>query len=73
MAVKLGRLTLFAVSFEVMEEKRLFVFAGLAKAPAEDRRLAQGDFNTGCRYWDEGRIALSLVEDFEKLLGCALD
>ena len=32
--------------------------------------LIIGDLNTGCRYWDEGRMDLSLVEEFGALIGC---
>jgi exodeoxyribonuclease-3 len=72
MVVKLGRLTVFAVYFAVMEAKRpLFEFLQqLPKAMLKTDVLLMGDFNTGCRYWDEGRMDLSLVEEFGKLLGC---
>lgn len=70
--VKLGGLTLFAVYFAVMEAKRpLFEFLQkLPKALLKNDAMVMGDFNTGCRYWDEGRMDLSLVEEFGKLLGC---
>lgn len=71
-AVKFPALTLFAVYFAVMEKKRpLFEF--LQRLPKEYLKkpaLIMGDMNTGCRYWDEGRMDLSLVEEFRKLLGC---
>jgi exodeoxyribonuclease III len=72
MAVKLGRLKLFALYFAVMEAKRpLFEFLQrLPKALLKTDAMLLGDFNTGCRYWDEGRMDLSLVEEFGKLLGC---
>jgi exodeoxyribonuclease III len=72
MVVKIGRLMLFAVYFAVMEAKRpLFEFLQqLPKALLKTDVILMGDFNTGCRYWDEGRMDLSLVEEFGKLLGC---
>jgi exodeoxyribonuclease III len=71
-AVRLGRLTLFAVYFAVMEAKRpLFEFLqALPKSLLKIDTILMGDFNTGCRYWDEGRMDLSLVEEFGKLIGC---
>ena len=70
-AVKIGRITLLGVYFAVMEAKRpLFQFLqGLPKALLKVETLLMGDFNTGCRYWDEGRMDLSLVEEFGKLIG----
>jgi exodeoxyribonuclease-3 len=71
-AVKLGALTIFAVYFAVMEAKRpLFQFLQrLPKTFLRRDTLLMGDFNTGCRYWDEGRMDLSLVEEFGAVLGC---
>jgi exodeoxyribonuclease III len=70
--VRLRRLTIFAVYFAVMEAKRpLFEFLQrLPKDFLKKQTLLIGDMNTGCRYWDEGRMDLSLVEEFGKLLGC---
>jgi exonuclease III len=55
-----------------MEKKRpLFEFLQrLPKEYLKRETLIFGDMNTGCRYWDEGRMDLSLVEEFGKLLGC---
>jgi hypothetical protein len=32
--------------------------------------LIVGHLNTGRRYWDEGKMDLSLVEEFGALIGC---
>ena len=71
-AVQLGALTLFAFYFAVMEAKRpLFAFIQqLPKTFLKKDTLLMGDFNTGCRYWDEGRMDLSLVDQFGAMLGC---
>jgi len=69
---RFGQFTLFGVYFPVMEAKRP-VFAFLKSLPKEYLRresLIIGDLNTGCRYWDEERMDLSLVEEFGALLGC---
>jgi exodeoxyribonuclease-3 len=70
--VRLRRLMIFGVYFAVMEKKRpLFEFLQrLPKEYLKRETLIFGDMNTGCRYWDEGRMDLSLVEEFGKLLGC---
>lgn len=71
-AVKIGRLTLLAFYFATMEAKRpLFQFIQrLPTAMLKKETLLMGDFNTGCRYWDEGRMDLSLVDQFGAVLGC---
>jgi exodeoxyribonuclease III len=71
-AIRVGRLTLLGFYFAVMEAKRpLFNFIkGLPKTFLKSDTLLMGDFNTGCRYWDEGRMDLSLVEEFGAVLGC---
>ena len=66
------RLTLLGLYFPVMEAKRP-VFAFLKSLPRkylQKESLIVGDLNTGCRYWDEGRMDLSLVEEFGALIGC---
>ena len=66
------QLTLFGLYFPVMEAKRP-VFAFLKALPRkylQKESLIIGDLNTGCRYWDEGRMDLSLVEEFGALIGC---
>ena len=70
--VKLGALRVLAFYFAVMEAKRpLFKFIqGLPKGMLKTETLLIGDLNTGCRYWDEGRMDLSLVEEFGAVLGC---
>jgi exodeoxyribonuclease III len=65
-------LTLLGLYFPIMEAKRP-VFAFLKALPHEylkKESLIVGDLNTGCRYWDEGRMDLSLVEEFGALIGC---
>jgi exodeoxyribonuclease-3 len=71
-AVQDGGLTVFGFYFAVMEAKRpLFEFIKrLPKSFLKKPTLLMGDFNTGCRYWDEGRMDLSLVEEFGAVLGC---
>jgi exodeoxyribonuclease-3 len=71
-AARLGSLTIFGFYFAVMEAKRpLFAFIRqLPKTLLKKETLLIGDFNTGCRYWDEGRMDLSLVEEFGAVLGC---
>jgi exodeoxyribonuclease-3 len=71
-AVKFGSLTVLAFYFATMEAKRpLFEFIKqLPKALLRTDALLIGDMNTGCRYWDEGRMDLSLVEEFGAVLGC---
>src|SRR5205823_11664038 len=71
-AVQVERLTLFGFYFAVMEAKRpLFQFIQrLPKTWLKKDALLMGDFNTGCRYWDEGRMDLSLVDQFGAVLGC---
>lgn len=70
--VKIGSLTIFAFYFATMERKRpMFEFIkSLPKAFLKTESLLIGDLNTGCRYWDEGRMDLSLVEEFGAVLGC---
>lgn len=69
---KFGRLTILAFYFATMEAKRpVFEFIKrLPKRMLPAETLLIGDFNTGCRYWDEGRMDLSLVEEFGAVLGC---
>jgi exodeoxyribonuclease-3 len=69
---RFGRLTILAWYFATMERKRpLFQFLkGLSKDYVRRETLIMGDLNTGCRYWDEGRMDLSLVEEFGALVGC---
>jgi exodeoxyribonuclease-3 len=69
---RFDRLTVLGFYFAVMEAKRpAFEFIKrLPKAMLKADTLLMGDFNTGCRYWDEGRMDLSLVEEFGALLGC---
>jgi exodeoxyribonuclease-3 len=69
---RFGKLTVLAWYFATMERKRpLFHFLrGLPKDYLRRETLIMGDLNTGCRYWDEGRMDLSLVEEFGALLGC---
>jgi exonuclease III len=71
-AVRVGTLTVFGFYFAVMEAKRpLFEFIQrLAKTWLKRDTVLMGDFNTGCRYWDEGRMDLSLVDQFGAVLGC---
>ncbi|MDB6126468.1 MAG: hypothetical protein JWM35_364 [Verrucomicrobia bacterium] len=71
-AVKIGALTIFAFYFATMERKRpLFEFIQpLPKAMLKTETLLIGEMNTGCRYCDEGRMDLSLVEEFGAVLGC---
>ena len=67
---RFNRLTLLGLYFPVMEAKR-HVFAFLKALPRQylkKESLIIGDLNTGCRYWDEGRMDLSLVEEFGALL-----
>ena len=69
---RFNRLTLLGLYFPVMEAKRP-VFAFLKALPRQylkKESLIIGDLNTGCRYWDEGRMDLSLVEEFGALIGC---
>jgi exonuclease III len=69
---RFGKLTILAWYFATMEFKRpLFRFLQtLPKDYLRRETLIMGDLNTGCRYWDEGRMDLSLVEEFGALLGC---
>ncbi len=71
-AGRFGNLTVHAWYFATMEAKRpLFDFIkALPKDHLRRETLIIGDLNTGCRYWDEGRMDLSLVEEFGAVLGC---
>lgn len=69
---KFGPLTILAFYFATMEAKRP-VFEFIQRLPRKmlaAQTLLIGDLNTGCRYWDEGRMDLSLVEEFGAVLGC---
>jgi exodeoxyribonuclease-3 len=70
--VKVNGITLLAFYFATMEAKRpVFEFIKrLPKSHLKIPSLLMGDMNTGCRYWDEGRMDLSLVEEFGAVLGC---